>query len=144
MIAAAEAAQAHAFIESLPEGYDTVVGPRGLTLSGGQRQRIAIARALVVGPRILILDDSTSAVDVETEVRLQDALDRLLSSTDRSATRFVVAQRISTVLLADKIAVLDRGRIAALGPHEKLLAESPIYRDIYRSQLGEPEEGSDG
>ncbi len=140
MIAAAEAAQAHTFIASLPEGYETVIGPRGLTLSGGQRQRIAIARALVVRPQVLILDDSTSAVDVETEVRLQDALDRLLRQTDMSTTRFVVAQRISTVLLADKIIVLDRGRIAALGPHAKLLAESPIYRDIYRSQLDEPEE----
>ncbi len=144
MIAAAKAAQAHAFIDALPEGYETLIGPRGLTLSGGQRQRIAIARALVVRPQVLILDDSTSAVDVETEVRLQDALDRLLRESDRSTTRFVVAQRISTVLLADKIIVLDKGRIAALGSHGTLLAESSLYRDIYRSQLDEPEEAVHG
>lgn len=135
--AAAEAAQAHEFIESLPDGYDTVVGQRGVTLSGGQRQRLAIARALLVKPKVLILDDSTSAVDIETEVRLQDALDRLIAESAHSTTRFIVAQRISTVLLADKILVLDRGRIAAIGVHAELLETSPIYREIYDSQLGE-------
>jgi ATP-binding cassette subfamily B protein len=134
--AAARAAQAHEFIRELPEGYDTVIGQRGVTLSGGQRQRIAIARALLVKPRVLILDDSTSAVDVETEVRLQDALDELLATSRNTTTRFVVAQRISTVLLADRILVLDQGRIAAMGTHWELLESSPVYRDIYDSQLG--------
>ncbi len=138
VVAAAQAAQAHEFITELPQGYDTVVGERGVNLSGGQRQRIAIARALLVRPRVLILDDSTSAVDIETEIKLQDALDRLMAE-DHSATRFVVAQRISTVLLADKIVVLDGGRVAAIGTHDALLRESPIYRDIYASQLGNAE-----
>ncbi len=138
VIIAAQAAQAHEFIVELPQGYDTVVGERGVNLSGGQRQRIAIARALLVQPRLLILDDSTSAVDIETEVKLQDALDRLMA-VDHSATRFVVAQRISTVLLADKIVILDGGRVAAVGTHEVLMEESPIYRDIYASQLGNGE-----
>jgi ATP-binding cassette subfamily B protein len=132
VIAAAQAAQAHDFIITLPQGYDTRVEQRGVNLSGGQKQRIAIARALLVRPRILILDDSTSAVDVETETRIQDAMDALL----RHSTRFVVAQRISTVLKADKIVVIDKGRIAAQGNHRQLLAESEIYREIYDSQLG--------
>ena len=136
MIAAATAAQAHAFIDALPDGYDTRVGERGVTLSGGEKQRIAIARALLVRPKILILDDSTSAVDVETEALLQDALDALIARSKNVATRFIVAQRISTVLLADKIIVLDRGEIAAIGTHKELLATSPIYQEIYRSQLG--------
>ncbi len=136
VMAAARAAQAHDFIQDLPEGYDTVIGQRGVTLSGGQRQRIAIARALLVKPRILVLDDSTSAVDVETEVRLQDALDRLLAESRNSTTRFVVAQRISTVLLADRILVLDQGRLSAMGTHAELMDSSPVYRDIHDSQLG--------
>jgi ATP-binding cassette subfamily B multidrug efflux pump len=136
--AAARAAQAEAFILELPEGYDTVIGQRGMTLSGGQRQRIAIARALLVKPKVLILDDSTSALDIETEIRLQDALDQLISISQNATTRFVVAQRISTVLLADKILLLDQGRIAAVGTHQQLLAANSMYRDIYRSQLGEP------
>ncbi len=133
---AAQAAQALEFIEAFPEGLDTVVGQRGVTLSGGQRQRVAIARALLVRPKVLLLDDSTSAVDIETEVRLQDALDRLIAQSAHSTTRFIVAQRISTVLLADKILVLDRGRSAALGPHTELIRTSPIYQEIYQSQLG--------
>lgn len=136
--AAAQAAQADAFITELPEGYRTLVGQRGVTLSGGQRQRIAIARALLVKPKVLILDDSTSALDIETEVRLQDALDTLIAASRNATTRIIVAQRISTVLLADKIVVLDQGRISAIGSHRQLLEESPVYRDIYRSQLGEP------
>ncbi len=136
--AAARAAQAEEFIAELPEGYDTVVGQRGVTLSGGQRQRIAIARALLVNPKVLILDDATSALDIETEVRLQDALDQLIAGSKSATTRFIVAQRISTVLLADKIIVLDQGRISAVGTHRRLLDESAVYRDIYRSQLGEP------
>lgn len=131
VIAAAKLAQAHDFISALPDGYDAVVGQRGANLSGGQKQRIAIARALLIRPAILILDDSTSAVDVETEGRIQDALDAL----NEERTTFVVAQRISTVLDADKILVLDDGRIVAQGDHEELLAASPIYREIYASQL---------
>ncbi|TFH08856.1 MAG: ABC transporter ATP-binding protein [Candidatus Atribacteria bacterium] len=134
---AAQAAQASEFIDTFPGGYDTIVGQRGVTLSGGQRQRIAIARALLVKPQVLILDDSTSAVDIETEVKLQDALDRLISDSEDSTTRFIVAQRISTVLLADKILVLDKGRIESMGTHVELLERSPIYREIYESQLGE-------
>jgi len=135
--AACEAAQAAEFIDVLPEEYDTVIGQRGVTLSGGQRQRLAIARALLVRPKALILDDSTSAVDIETEVRLQDALDRLIEESAHTTTRFIVAQRISTVLLADKILVLEGGRIAAMGTHAELQATSTLYQDIYRSQLGD-------
>jgi ATP-binding cassette subfamily B multidrug efflux pump len=132
VIAAAKAAQAHDFIIAFPDGYDTVLGQRGVNLSGGQKQRIAIARALLVRPRVLILDDSTSAVDVETETKIQAALERLMA--DR--TSFVIAQRVSTVLNADKIVVLDRGRMAAEGTHAELMASSPIYQEIYESQLG--------
>lgn len=132
IIAAAKAAQAHAFIEEMPDGYNTRVEERGSNLSGGQKQRIAIARALVTHPDILILDDSTSAVDVETESKIQSALLQIL----RGRTCFVVAQRISTVLNADKIVVLDRGRIAAEGTHAELLKSSKIYQEIYDSQLG--------
>jgi ATP-binding cassette subfamily B multidrug efflux pump len=134
---AAEAAQAAEFIDAFPDGYETVVGQRGVTLSGGQRQRIAIARALLVKPQVLILDDSTSAVDIETEVKLQDALDQLISNSEGATTRFIVAQRISTVLLADKILVLDKGHIESMGTHKELLEKSPIYGEIYESQLGE-------
>ncbi len=132
VIAAAQAAQAHDFILRLPNGYDTHIEERGVNLSGGQKQRLAIARALIMEPTILILDDSTSAVDVETETHIQNAM----AQTLHHATRFVVAQRISTVLTADQILVLDRGRIAARGTHRALLAGSPIYREIYDSQLG--------
>jgi ATP-binding cassette subfamily B multidrug efflux pump len=131
--AAAKAAQAHEFIMEFPEGYDTLVGQRGVNLSGGQKQRIAIARALLTQPTVLILDDSTSSVDVETESRIETALEEQMSQ----CTRFVIAQRISTVLNADKILVLDDGRIAAEGTHRQLLASSRIYREIYESQLGD-------
>ena len=133
VIAAAKAAAAHDFILSFPDGYDTPVGERGTTLSGGQKQRIAIARALLLNPRILILDDSTSAVDVQTEVLIQHALDRLM----KGRTSFVIAQRISTVLNADNIVVLDKGRVAAQGKHQELMESSEIYAEIYRSQLVE-------
>lgn len=133
VIAAAKAAAAHDFIMSFPEGYNTPVGERGTTLSGGQKQRIAIARALLLNPRILILDDSTSAVDVQTELQIQQALDRLM----KGRTSFVIAQRISTVLNADKILVLEKGRIVAEGTHADLIENSPAYAEIYRSQLVE-------
>jgi ATP-binding cassette subfamily B protein len=129
--AAAQAAAAHEFIMEFPQGYGTPVGERGSTLSGGQKQRIAIARALLLNPRILILDDSTSSVDVATEYRIQQALDRLM----QGRTSFVIAQRISTVLNADQIMVLDKGRIAARGTHEELLETSEAYAEIYSSQL---------
>jgi ATP-binding cassette subfamily B protein len=132
VVAAAIAAQAHDFIQSFPEGYDTQLGQRGVNLSGGQKQRIAIARALLLKPAVLILDDSTSAVDVETEARIQEALQDIM----RQHTSFIIAQRISTVLAADKILVLDGGKIAAQGTHLELMKTSPIYRDIYSSQLG--------
>ena len=135
VIAAARAAQAHDFIKEFPDGYDTRVGQRGVNLSGGQKQRIAIARALLVKPKVLILDDSTSAVDVETEAKIQAALDKW----HPRSTSFIIAQRISTVLNADKIVVLDRGRIAAEGTHAELISSSPIYQEIYESQLGNGE-----
>jgi ATP-binding cassette subfamily B multidrug efflux pump len=133
VIAAAKAAQAHDFIAAFPEGYDTVLGQRGVNLSGGQKQRIAIARALLVRPKVLILDDSTSSVDVETEAKIEAALEELLAG----CTTFVVAQRISTVLNADKIVVLERGKVAAVGTHAELMRSSPIYQEIYESQLGD-------
>jgi ATP-binding cassette subfamily B protein len=132
VIAAAKAAQAHEFISRMPQGYDTHIEQRGANLSGGQKQRMAIARALLTQPKILILDDSTSAVDVETETKIQDAME----ATRYQRTTFVVAQRISTVLKADKIIVIDEGRIVAEGTHRELLAGSPIYQEIYDSQLG--------
>jgi ATP-binding cassette subfamily B protein len=131
VIDAAKAAAAHDFITSFPQGYDTPVGERGTTLSGGQKQRIAIARALLLDPRLLILDDSTSSVDLVTEYRIQKALDNLM----HGRTSFVIAQRISTVLNADQILVMDKGEIVARGKHEELMEESPIYAEIYHSQL---------
>jgi len=133
IIAAAKAAAAHDFITSFPDGYNTRVGERGMTLSGGQKQRIAIARALLLNPRLLILDDSTSNVDVATEALIQRALDRLM----RGRTSFVIAQRISTVRNADLILVLDKGRLVASGTHAELMEQSPIYAEIYTSQLVE-------
>lgn len=129
---AARLAEAHEFIEQLPSRYDSIVAPRGANLSGGQRQRLAIARALLLEPDVLILDDSTSAVDVETETRIQDAV----RSLARVSVTVVVAQRVSTVLRADEICLLDRGRIVAQGKHETLLRTSPLYQEIYESQLG--------
>jgi len=131
VVAAAKAAEAHDFITEFPDGYDTWVGERGVTLSGGQKQRVAIARALLTNPRILILDDSTSSVDLTTEGRIQAALEELM----KGRTSFVIAQRISTVLNADQILVLERGRVVTQGTHEELMETSPIYADIYYSQL---------
>jgi ATP-binding cassette, subfamily B, multidrug efflux pump len=131
IVAVARAAAAHDFIMQFPLGYETPVGERGSTLSGGQKQRIAIARALLINPRILILDDSTSSVDLETEQQIQRALDLLM----QGRTSFVIAQRISTVLNADQILVMDKGRIVARGTHEELMETSELYADIYSSQL---------
>lgn len=133
VIAAAKAAQAHEFIMELPQGYDTHVEQRGANFSGGQKQRLAIARALLLHPRVLILDDSTSSVDVETETRIQEALE----GQQYNHTSFVVAQRISTVLNADKIIVMDQGRVVAQGTHKELMKSSRIYQEIYASQLGD-------
>jgi len=131
IVAAAQAAQAHSFIVETPHGYDTEVGERGVTLSGGQKQRIAIARALLKDPRILILDDALSSVDAETERLIQLALERLM----RGRTSFVIAQRLSTVRMADLILVLEKGRIVASGTHQTLLRTSGLYADIYHHQL---------
>jgi len=128
---AAKAAAAHEFIMAFPDGYDTYVGERGSTLSGGQRQRIAIARALLLNPRILILDDATSSVDTETEQEIQAALARLMEGR----TSFIIAQRVSTVRNADLILVMDQGRLVARGKHEELIRESGIYNEIYHRQL---------
>jgi ATP-binding cassette subfamily B multidrug efflux pump len=132
VIVAAKAAQAHEFILAMPRGYDSMVEARGANLSGGQKQRLAIARALLVKPGILVLDDSTSAVDLDTEFHIQRALDELMTGR----TTFIVAQRINSVLNADQILVLSRGDIAACGTHQELLLTSEIYREIYNSQLG--------
>jgi ATP-binding cassette subfamily B protein len=133
VIAAAKAAQADDFIMELPQGYDTHVEQRGSNFSGGQKQRLAIARALLLNPRVLILDDSTSSVDVETETRIQEALE----NQQYQHTSFVVAQRISTVLNADKIIVMDQGQVVAQGTHKELMKSSRIYQEIYASQLGD-------
>jgi ABC-type multidrug transport system fused ATPase/permease subunit len=131
IIEAAKAAQAHEFIMTMPLGYETYVGERGVTLSGGQKQRIAIARALLKGPRILILDDAMSSVDTDTEQLIQRALEQLM----RGRTSFIIAQRLSTVRMADLILVLNKGRIVAHGTHEELLRTSDLYTEIYRRQL---------
>jgi ABC-type multidrug transport system fused ATPase/permease subunit len=123
---AARAAQADRFIRALPDGYDTMVGERGLTLSGGQRQRIAIARAIAANPRILILDDATSSVDASTEQEIKLALRGVMEGR----TTFIVAHRLSTIALADEIIVLEDGTVAARGTHEQLLSESDLYRLI--------------
>jgi ATP-binding cassette subfamily B protein len=129
--AAARAAQAHGFIEELPDGYETVIGERGITLSGGQRQRIAIARALVIDPRILILDDATASVDATTEAQIRAGLREVL----RDRTTIVIAHRLSTIALADEIVVLDHGRIVARGSQAELLETSPVFREIHEHGL---------
>jgi ATP-binding cassette subfamily B protein len=136
MVTAAQAADADSFVSKIPEQYDAPVARRGANFSGGQRQRLSIARALTGEPKILILDDSTSALDLATEARVQDAVQGLMGST----TKFYVAQRISSVLTADKIVLLDGGKQVAVGAHQELLASSPLYREIYESQLGKIEE----
>lgn len=131
MIAAAEAAQIHDWIAQMPVGYDTEVGERGATLSGGQKQRLAIARALLMNPRILILDDALASVDADTERKIQDALTHLM----RGRTTFVIAHRVSTLRMADQILVLERGTIAARGTHATLMQDSRLYREIYQQQM---------
>jgi ATP-binding cassette subfamily B protein len=129
--AAARAAQAHPFIEELPDGYDTVIGERGITLSGGQRQRLAIARALVIDPRILILDDATASVDATTESLIRAGL----AAAMRDRTTIVIAHRLSTISLADTIVVLEHGRIVARGSQTELLETSPVFREIHEFGL---------
>jgi len=135
IISAAKSAQADEFINELPDGYDTIVGERGITLSGGQRQRVAIARAILLDPKILILDDSTSSVDTETEKLIQDALDCLMEGR----TSFIIAHRLATVRRADIILVLDKGRIVEKGTHSELIQQDGVYREIYDLQLRDQE-----
>jgi ATP-binding cassette subfamily B protein len=132
---AARRAQAHEFIERLPDGYDTVIGERGITLSGGQRQRVAIARALVLDPRILILDDATASVDATTESKIRAGLREAM--IDR--TTIIIAHRLSTIALADELVVLDSGRIVARGTDAELLRTSSVYREIHDHGLLERE-----
>ncbi|HSL64829.1 MAG TPA: ATP-binding cassette domain-containing protein, partial [Gaiellaceae bacterium] len=132
---AARLAQAHDFIERLPDGYDTVIGERGITLSGGQRQRIAIARALIMEPRILIFDDATASVDATTEARIRLGLREAM----RGRTTLIIAHRLSTIALADELVVLDGGRVAARGTHDELIRTSAVYREIYEHGLLERE-----
>lgn len=131
IVEAAKAANAHDFIMQMPEGYDTRVGSRGATLSGGQRQRIAIARAILRNPRILILDEATSALDTESELLIQEALDRLM----KERTSFVIAHRLSTILSADRIVVLNRGQVVEIGNHQELLAKGGLYAKLYQTQF---------
>jgi subfamily B ATP-binding cassette protein MsbA len=133
--AAAKAANAHNFIMEFPNGYETMLGDRGLNLSGGQRQRIAIARAILKNPRVLILDEATSALDTESERIVQEALDRLMVGR----TSFVIAHRLSTIKNADKIIVLQRGRIVETGTHEELMANNKLYSHLYNIQYREKE-----
>jgi ATP-binding cassette, subfamily B, bacterial len=133
----ARLAEAHEFVERLPDGYDTVIGERGITLSGGQRQRLAIARAIAVDPRILILDDATASVDATTEAKIRLGLREAM----RGRTTLIIAHRLSTISLADEIVVLDAGRVAARGTHDELLGTSPVYRDIYEHGLLERQFG---
>ena len=130
IVAAARAARAHEFILRLPQGYDSLVGERGQALSGGERQRISIARALLIDPRILILDEATSSVDTTTEMEIQEALDNLI----QGRTTIAIAHRLSTLRKADRLVVLDRGEIVEIGNHDDLLARGGAYHDLYQAQ----------
>ncbi|MFH0968110.1 MAG: ABC transporter ATP-binding protein [Methanobacteriota archaeon] len=131
-VTAAKVADADGFVSSLPEKYDAPVSRKGQNFSGGQQQRLSMARAFTVKPRILILDDSTSAVDVETEGKILGALPQFLSGV----TRLIISSRVSTALAADKIVILDKGEIVAVGTHKELISSSPLYKEIFASQLG--------
>ena len=135
IIAAATAANAHDFISSFPQGYDTIVGERGVGLSGGQRQRVAIARAILKNPRILILDEATSALDTESEILVQEALNRLM----KNRTTLVIAHRLSTIKNADKIIVLAQGRIVETGTHDQLMAKGGLYYSLYKTSFKKDE-----
>jgi ABC-type multidrug transport system fused ATPase/permease subunit len=140
---AARRAQIHSFVESLPDGYDTLVGERGLTLSGGQRQRVAIARALIADPRVLVLDDATASVDATTEREIKRALREVMEGR----TTLVIAHRLSTISLADRIVVMEGGRVAAYGTHEELMGRSSLYAEIVDKgmpRLGSALSGLDG
>jgi ABC-type multidrug transport system fused ATPase/permease subunit len=135
VVRAAQMAQAHEFIDALPDGYDTVIGERGITLSGGQRQRLAIARAILVNPRVLILDDATASVDASTEAKIRLGLREAM----RGRTTLIIAHRLSTLALADELIVLDGGRVVARGTEAELRETSPVYREIYEHGLVELE-----
>jgi ABC-type multidrug transport system fused ATPase/permease subunit len=129
VINAARSANIHDFITELPDGYQTMVGERGTRLSGGQKQRLSIARAIIIKPKILVFDDSTSSVDVETEYKIQQALERIMKNT----TTFIITQRISTIRNANEIVVLDKGRIVGYGTHESLIKDNVLYRQIFET-----------
>jgi ABC-type multidrug transport system fused ATPase/permease subunit len=131
VVRACKAADLHDFVESLPEKYDTMIGEYGIKLSGGQKQRLALARALVTDPKVLILDDVTSALDGETEARVQDALKEVM----RGRTTFIIAHRLSSVVDADRIVVMEDGAVVDIGPHRELIARPGVYRDLYEEQF---------
>src|SRR5262249_25293814 len=136
IVEAAKAANAHDFIMAMPDKYETIVGERGVKLSGGQRQRIAIARAILKDPRILLLDEATSSLDSESEELVQEALNRLM----QNRTTVIIAHRLSTIKIANRIAVLDHGKIVELGTHEELMAKDGLYTHLYNMQFRENRE----